>query len=285
MLQRRVRTAVIPAAGFGTRMMPATRAVPKELLPVGRKPAIEWVIEEAKDAGIERFVVVSSPRKPAIDDYLLGGYEPCSSNSPTLSRPSSKNSNRGTIQILHQSVARGLGDAVRLAHSVLEGEPFALLLPDELLLGGSRLLSAMLEDYGRTGRSSISLLEVPGLEIRAYGCARIASPVFNEDRLLVTGCVEKPDPYAAPSRFAISGRYVLGRDVLDLLKDVGPDGRGEIQITPALNMAAQENGITGFVVHEEDKRIDVGNWDGWLKANEQAFETERTFADTVQGHG
>ena len=282
MQQRRIRTAVIPAAGFGTRMLPATRAVPKELLPVGRKPAIEWVIEEATEAGVDWFVVVSSPRKPAIDAYLLGRNE-TSVGQEGGKWPCTTEIHGGNIELIHQPMARGLGDAVRLAHSILGSEPFALLLPDELLLGGSRLLSAMFEDFERTGQSSVSLLEVEPSEIKAYGCARLAPKTFGDERLLVTGCVEKPDPYAAPSSFALSGRYVLGPDVLDLLEGIEADARGEVQITPALDQAAQKNGLAGFVVREEDGRVDVGNWEGWLSANARAFESEELIA--LAGHG
>lgn len=270
---KRIRTAVIPAAGFGTRMLPATRAVPKELLPVGRKPAIEWAISEAIDAGIDWFVIVSSPRKPAIDAYVLGLNDP--ETIPNVSKPPlATEFAGGHIELIHQPVARGLGDAVRLAHSVLGAEPFALLLPDEILLGGSRLLKSMLDDFEHTGQSGVSLLEVDRSEIGSYGCAAIDENLSSGERLRITRCIEKPNPTIAPSCYALSGRYVLGADVLDLLDGVEADRGGEVQFTPALDEAAMKWGLAGFIVRDEDGRVDVGNWDGWLEANARLFSTD-----------
>jgi UTP--glucose-1-phosphate uridylyltransferase len=282
-------------------MMPATRAIPKELLPVGRKPAIAWIIEEALEAGIDRIIVISSPRKPAIDAYLLSEREPRKTfgrqkrtrqrGSSTESVPSdpfqiypaqpdqiiSNPMHTNPIEIIYQPEPKGLGDAVRIAHSVLGSEPFALLLPDELLIGGSRLLSTMLDDFERTGQSGVSLLEVDRSEISSYGCAAIAPSSYGDERLKVTGCVEKPEPFAAPSCYALCGRYVLGHEVLSLLGQIEPDESGEIQITTALNRAAGNCGLAGFVVREEDGRIDIGNWEGWLEANSRLFANEQPF--------
>lgn len=274
-MRQRIRTAVIPAAGFGTRMLPATRAVPKELLPVGRKPAIEWVLEEASEAGIDWFVIVSSPRKPAIDAYLLSRSDPAGILD-AIEGTRGGEPPEGHIELIHQSEANGFGDAVRLAHSVLGTEPFALLLPDELLLGGARLLKVMLDDFRRTGQSGVSLLEVDRTEISAYGCAAVGSNAFGAERLDVTGCVEKPDPYDAPSNYALSGRYVLGPDVLDLLESIDADETGEVQLTTALNRAASRSPLAGFVVRDEDGRVDVGNWEGWLDANSRLFASDET---------
>lgn len=263
---RRVRTAVLPAAGLGTRMLPATRAVPKELLPVGRRPAIEWAISEAIDAGIDNFVVVSSQRKPAIDAYIRTLEDP--EEVPEMLRPRRRVGRDDIrVELIHQEDARGLGDAVRLAHSLMGTEPFAVMLPDEILLGGARLLRSMLRDFEHTEQSGISLLQVDHSEIGSYGCAVIDPNLSSRERLRVIGCVEKPDPLDAPSSYALSGRYVIGMEVLDLLDEVQPDEKGEIQFTPALNRAAIERGLAGFIVREDDGRVDVGNWEGWLEAN------------------
>lgn len=245
---------MIPAAGMGTRMLPATDAVPKELLPVGRRPAIQWVIDEAEDAGIERFVIVSSREKPAIERYLCGPF-----------------ATDRRVDVVYQASPAGLGDAVRVARARVGDEPFAVLLPDELLLGGARLLVAALRAYETTGCSSVSLLEVAADEISAYGCAAIDTAFGSTGDLSITGCVEKPDAADAPSRFAISGRYVLGADVLDPLEHAGPGARGEVQLTDALDAAARRSGLVGCTVLDDDGRVDVGTWRGWLEANMRTF--------------
>lgn len=267
---RQIRTAVIPAGGIGTRMLPASSAVPKELLPVGRKPAIQWAINEALDAGIEQILVISSARKPSIAAYFFGNKrtDDLFSRSNRRRRGMLPNSQ---VRIINQPSARGLGDAVRIAHLALGSEPFALLLPDEILLGGSRLLRVMLDDFERTGKSGISLLRVDPAEIEFYGCAEVTPDPYDDERLSVTACIEKPSPLAAPSCFAISGRYVLGTDVLDLLDTAEAGETGEVQLTPALDRAASTGGLAGFVVREEDGRVDVGNWHGWQEANVRCF--------------
>jgi len=269
-MTRHIRTAVIPAGGRGTRMMPASSAIPKELFPVGRKPAIQWAINEALDAGIEQILVVSSSRKPSIAAYFLGDRQ----TDTVFGRASWRRRNilpNSQVRIVNQPTARGLGDAVHIAHLALGSEPFALLLPDEILLGGSRLLRVMLDDYERTGDSGVSLLQVDQSEIGSYGCAVVDSNSYGDERLRVSACIEKPDPSTAPSCFALSGRYVLGSDVLDLIGEVKPDRRGEVQLTSALNRAASTFGLAGFVVREEDGRVDVGNWQGWQEANVRCF--------------
>ena len=197
---RGVRTAVLPAAGLGTRLLPATRAVPNELFPVGGRPAIEWALSEAAEAGIERVVIVSSPRKSAIEAYLErevraadGPVGPAT--EPAGPRPFPR------VTVVHQLTPAGLGDAVRVGRAAVGTEPFAVLLPDEILLGGGRLLREMLDGYERTGRSQVSLLSVEPDEISSYGCAELAPGLRQERHVPVAGCVEKPMPAAAPSNY------------------------------------------------------------------------------------
>jgi len=259
----RVRTAVLPAAGLGTRLLPATKAVPKELFPVGGRPAIAWALSEAAEAGIERVVVVSSPRKSAIERYLdrevqaVGG----AAAQPDSSRSFPQ------VSVVYQRSPAGLGDAVRVGRLAVGAEPFAVILPDEILLGGGRLLREMLDGYEHTGRSQVSLLAVEPDEIGSYGCAELAPGPPAGWRLAVAGCVEKPDPAAAPSHYALSGRYVLGPQVLDELDALEPGARGEVQLTEALDRTARRLGLDGVEVRAEDGRLDVGNWQGWLEAN------------------
>lgn len=266
MAGQRLRTAVIPAAGLGTRLLPQTRAVPKELLPVGGRPAIEWVIEESVSAGIEHLIVVWSAHKPTIAPYLgrlvdeLRVHGSDVADAPPLS-----------IEVVHQSVPAGLGDAVRVGAAVVAGEPFAVLLPDEILLSGARVLRRMVDAFHREGERSVSLMEVDISEIGGYGCAAVAPFPLADEQWRVTGCVEKPEPSLAPSSFALSGRYVLGPEVVDYLDSTVPDKKGEIQLTSALHEQAQGGQLSGFVVRPADGRVDVGNWRGWLDANVRAF--------------
>jgi len=263
---RGVRTAVLPAAGLGTRLLPATRAVPNELFPVGGRPAIEWALSEAAEAGIERVVIVSSPRKSAIEAYLErevraadGPVGPAT--EPAGPRPFPR------VTVVHQLTPAGLGDAVRVGRAAVGTEPFAVLLPDEILLGGGRLLREMLDGYERTGRSQVSLLSVEPDEISSYGCAELAPGLRQERHVPVAGCVEKPMPAAAPSNYALSGRYVLGPDALNELDALEPGVRGEVQLTDALDRTARRVGLDRVEVRAEDGRLDVGNWQGWLEAN------------------
>jgi len=250
-----VRTAVVPAAGSGTRMLPASSAVAKELFPVGGVPALQWVLDEASGAGIERLVVVSSPRKPEIAAYLTG-------------RPLAFSE----FELVVQQEPKGLGDAIRVARQAVGDQAFAVLLPDEILLGGGRLLSEMLGVFNKNGRSVVSVMKVPREEVSAYGV--IVPSEADGTGPSVVGCVEKPAQKEAPSLFALSGRYVLGHDVLDVLGDLGPGAKGEVQLTDGLDRAARSTGIDSVEVSEEDGRVDVGNWQGWLDAN------VRTLAET-----
>jgi UTP--glucose-1-phosphate uridylyltransferase len=260
----RARVAIVPAAGLGTRMRPATHAVPKELLPVGGRPAIDWILTEAWSSGIEHVIVVTSPRKWMIDEYLECHDPICGTPEPSggIERPLQ-------ISCVEQSEPRGLGDAIRRGAAVVPGVPIAVLLPDELMLGGALLLSSMLGHHEHTGSSIVSLAEVPTDEIESYGCARIGRPV--DGGVAVTGCVEKPASNEAPSRFALCGRYVLEPCVVAHLGLLGADGSGEIPLTPALDRAGRRGELLGCAVTPSDGRVDVGNWSGWLDANRFAF--------------
>jgi UTP--glucose-1-phosphate uridylyltransferase len=267
-----VRTAVIPAAGLGTRMLPATEAVPKELLPVGGRPAIDWVLEEAWRCGIERAVIVTGPHKPMLEWYLhspqwRSGWLPRSVRSSGIEAADEP---RLVISIVEQSAPRGLGDAVRIGWRAAGHEPVAVLLPDELMLGGSVLLSTMIDEHARTGASVVSLITVPEASTSSYGCA-LVEPSRSDGVVSVIGAVEKPAPGTAPSRLAFSGRYVLAPEVYRYVCGVESDAGGEIQLTPALDAAARQRTLVGHIVRPFDGRLDVGNWSGWLTANSLAF--------------
>lgn len=265
----RIRTAVIPAAGLGTRMLPATEAVPKELLPVGGRPALDWILDEATVAGIEHIVVVSSESKPSIESYL--------------SAMSSRNHRypRGRqleIRFVHQAAPLGLGDAVLHAWRSIGDEPIAVLLPDEIMLGGGELLASMLAHHDRQARSMVAVAQVPIGEIGAYGCVEL-SKVDPHAIMSVTRCVEKPDPSMAPSNFAICGRYLLGIDIFSALQASETNQQNEVQFIAALDSSARMNELLGIEVLPRDARMDIGNWRGWFRANQRIFDSSEEVDD------
>jgi UTP--glucose-1-phosphate uridylyltransferase len=252
-------------------MLPATEAVPKELFPIGGRPAIDWILDEAETAGIEEAVIVSSERKPAIEAYVIAtrhrSLHRCISSELAPCRGLD-------VRFVIQREPKGLGDAVLRGWGIVPEEPIAVLLPDELMLGGAELLAAMLEHHDREGRSMVALMQVPLADMTAYGCACLEGP-GPHGTMAVTGFIEKPGPIAAPSSYAVCGRYLLNPDVFGVLQKIDTDASGELQLTAALDLAAQEEEILALEVFPRDGRVDVGNWTGWLRANRQTLETNR----------
>ncbi|MCU1493473.1 MAG: UTP--glucose-phosphate uridylyltransferase [Acidimicrobiaceae bacterium] len=276
----RIRTAIVPAAGLGTLMLPATEAVPKALLPVGGRPALDWVLDEAAIAGIERVVVASSERNPAIEAYLSAGVRsgrqyPSERQRAMLGLTSEEPSRPLAIEVVQQPEPLGLGDALLRAWHAIGDEPVAVLLPDELMLGGAELLATMLEHHDRQARSMVAVAQVPLVEIGAYGCVELSNS-GTHPTMSVTRCVEKPAPGMAPSDFAICGRYLLGVDILHALETPEPGQRDEVPFMTALDTAARSNDLVSIEVLPRDGRIDIGNWFGWLHANRREFESRHS---------
>jgi UTP--glucose-1-phosphate uridylyltransferase len=236
-----VRSAVIPAAGMGTRFLPATKAVPKELMPIGDTPVLQMIIDEALGAGIEHIVIVSSAAKPAIAAY----FEP----SPDIVAKLEEGGKHELaervrsigldwkVTIVHQDEPRGLGHAVGCARGAVGDEPFAVLLPDEIM-GNSSLLAQMNGVCASTGGSVVGLKRVPRQEVSAYGVIEPAGPMTADGVVPVRGLVEKPPPQEAPSDLIIIGRYVLTPDVFDEIEQLTPGAGGELQLTDALRAQA-----------------------------------------------
>ena len=240
----RVRTAVIPAAGKGTRFLPVTKVVPKELLPIIDTPALQLILDECSGAGIEHVVLVSSHAKPAIDEFGRGveGLR---------------------ISIAYQDEPLGLGHAVGCAREAVGDEPFAVLLPDELM-GDSGLLTQMIDVCERTAGSVVGLTQVPRDKVSAYGVIDPSGPLGDDGVVPVQSMVEKPPVADAPSDLIIIGRYVLTNDVLDLIDGLEPGAGGEIQLTDALRIQAATGPFHGVLTRT--KRFDTGNPLGWLTA-------------------
>jgi UTP--glucose-1-phosphate uridylyltransferase len=262
-----VRCAVIPAAGMGTRFLPATKAVPKELLPIGDTPLLQLVIDEALGAGIDHIVVVSSRSKPAIEAYFEESPEVIKAletqgRHELAERIRSIGSDwRATI--VYQDEPRGLGHAVGCAREAVGDQPFAVMLPDELM-GDSSLLAHMNGVCVSSGGSVVGLKRVPMDEVSAYGVIDPLSPVDPDGVVAIGGMVEKPPAAEAPSDLIIIGRYVLTPDVFGEIEQLPPGRGGEIQLTDALRIQASRSPFHGVLSGIE--RYDTGNPLGYLKA-------------------
>lgn len=263
----RVHTAVIPAAGKGTRFLPATKAVPKELLPIIDTPALQLIIDECTGAGIDHVVIITSHSKPAIEAYFEPAPEVVAKLRSTGRHAAADALERVgrdvRISFAYQDEALGLGHAVGCAREAVGDEPFAVLLPDELM-GDSSLLAQMIDVCETTGGSVVGLKQVPRAEVSAYGVIDPAGPLGADGVVAVSTMVEKPALDDAPSELIIIGRYVLTNDVLDRIDQVQPGAGGEIQLTDALKMQAADGVFHGVL--SDVSRHDTGNPLGWLTA-------------------
>lgn len=264
--------AVIPAAGLGTRFLPATKAMPKEMLPVVDRPAIEYVVAEARAAGLDDILVITGRNKRALEDHF--------DRHPALEETLERKGDTHRIELIRESdlvgdmhyvrqgEALGLGHAVGCARRHVGDEPFAVLLGDDIIQTDAPLLERMLEVQARHGGSVVALMEVPEEAVTAYGVAAV-EPVEGEDDVVrVTGLVEKPAREDAPSNLAVIGRYVLDPAVFDVLEDTPPGRGGEIQLTDALETLASGEG-EGHGVHAvvfKGRRYDTGDKLGYLQA-------------------
>ena len=262
----KVRKAVIPAAGLGTRFLPATKAQPKEMLPIIDKPAIQYVVEEAVRAGITDILIVTGRGKRSIEDHFDRSFElehflEAKGKLEEL-RQVREISEMATIHYIRQGEPLGLGHAVAVAEDYVGGEPFAVLLGDDLMAASSPLLAEMLAAHARHGRSVIAAMEVPREDIRFYGS--IAADFVEDNLAKVRAIVEKPEPDAAPSNLAAIGRYVLTPDIFECLRSIEPGVGGELQLTDALNLLAQDQAV--YAYRFEEGRYDTGNKLDYLKA-------------------
>jgi UTP--glucose-1-phosphate uridylyltransferase len=286
----KVKKAVIPAAGLGTRFLPATKAQPKEMLPVVDKPAIQYVVEEAVRAGIRDILIVTGRGKRTLEDHFdrsfeLEHYLEAQGKHDELKQVR-EISEMASIHYIRQRDPAGLGDAVAHAEHHVGGEPFAVLLGDDIVAAGDPLLDRMISVYERYGRSVIGVQEVRREDISLYGAIK---PEWVEDDLArVVDIVEKPPPEEAPSNLAAIGRYVLTPEIFDAIRETPPDAGGEVQLTDALRLLAREQAV--YAYRFEDGRYDIGKKLDYLRATvELAVDREdlgpgfRAFlADLVQ---
>ena len=260
---KKVRKAVFPVAGLGTRFLPATKAMPKEMLTVVDKPLIQYAVEEALEAGIEQIIFVTGRGKGALEDHFDISYEleaTMKARGKSLAVLDGIRQKPGSPVYVRQQEPLGLGHAVRCARENVGDEPFAVLLPDELMVGG--FLKQMVEAYDQVGGNVIGALEVPDSETDKYG---IISPGKQDGRLIeVTALVEKPKG-KAPSNLMIPGRYILQPEVMDILDAQEPGAGGEIQLTDAMAKLIGKQPFHGFTF--DGQRYDCGDKAGWLTAN------------------
>ena len=261
-----VKVAVFPAAGLGTRFLPATKAQPKEMLPLVDRPLVQYVVEEAKAAGIERIVIVTGRGKNAIEDHFDTSFE--------LEKMLEERGKEDLLAIVReisdlipvayvrQKTALGLGHAILQAKELVGHQPFAVLLGDDIVDSAEPCIGQMMQLYERRGNPVIAIQEVAREETRQYG---IVAGERDGDRVVrITGMVEKPAPEAAPSNLAIIGRYILPPEIFQILEETRSDVGGEIQLTSGLATLLERRPIDGYLF--EGKRYDAGDKLGFLKA-------------------
>lgn len=264
----KIRKAVIPAAGFGTRFLPETKAMPKEMLPIVDKPTIQYIVEEILASGIEEILIISGHAKRAIEDHF--------DSSPELEQHLLES---GKLKVLdeirkisdikvhyvRQPYMRGLGDAILCAREFVDGEPFGVILGDDIVYtgNGEPALKQLMDRYYETGSTVVGCQVVPEEKVSAYGIIK-GEKTENPDLLKVLDMIEKPSIKEAPSRFAALGRYVITPDVFDILEMTRPGKGGEIQLTDALRVMAHAEKV--YAYNFKGKRYDTGNKLGYLKA-------------------
>jgi UTP--glucose-1-phosphate uridylyltransferase len=268
-MHKPIRKAVFPVAGLGTRILPATKAMPKEMLTVVDKPLIHYAMEEAKAAGIEEFYFVTGRAKNALEDYFDIGFELESTlrqrgKTDLLSEVRSWLPTPGEVAYTRQQQPLGLGHAVWCARHLVGDEPFAVMLVDDLMVGDPPCLQEMVEAYEGIGGNVVAVIEVPRAETRRYGVLDIVS---DDGKLAkAKGVVEKPEPAVAPSTLTIIGRYIIQPEIFRCLEEATPGAGGEIQLTDGLDrLIAAGQPFHGL--RASSRRFDCGDKLGYLEAN------------------
>ncbi|WP_119167833.1 UTP--glucose-1-phosphate uridylyltransferase GalU [Algihabitans albus] len=275
-MRKRIRKAIFPVAGLGTRFLPATKAMPKEMLPIVDKPLIEYAVEEAKAAGIEEFIFVTGRGKQAIEDHFDFSFELMETlrergKTEQLAIAERSRMRAGAIAYTRQQEPLGLGHAVWCARNLVGDEPFAVLLADDLVKAEEPCLAQMIETYNEVGGNVVAVMDVPRDHTRRYG---ILDVVEDDGKLArAQGLVEKPEPDVAPSTLSVIGRYVLQPEVFHELDKHTAGAGGEIQLTDAIAATIADVGFHGL--RFEGTRFDCGSKEGFLEAT-LAFALDRS---------
>ncbi|WP_374612132.1 UTP--glucose-1-phosphate uridylyltransferase GalU [Sphingorhabdus sp.] len=281
MTHKPIRKAVFPVAGLGTRFLPATKAIPKEMLPVVDRPLIQYAVDEAREAGIEQMIFVTGRGKSAIEDHFDIAYElerTMTDRGKDISILEPTRLGPGNCAYVRQQEPMGLGHAIWCARDIVGDEPFAIFLPDEFMHGSPGCMAQMVAEYERVGGNLLSVLEVPHEQVSSYG---VIDPGEAQGKLTeVKGLVEKPAVADAPSNLIISGRYILQPEVMRVLEHQGKGAGGEIQLTDAM---AQMIGNQPFhAVTFDGARYDCGSKAGYIEANLAVALSRPDMADEVR---
>jgi UTP--glucose-1-phosphate uridylyltransferase len=262
----RVRKAVFPVAGLGTRLLPATKSIPKEMITVVDRPLIQYAVDEAREAGIEQLIFVTGRGKSALVDYFDQAFEleaTLNDKRKSLDVLGPSNADFGEVVSVRQQQPLGLGHAVWCARHIVGDEPFAVLLPDELMYGTPGCMAQMVEAYGQVGGNLVAALEVPDSETHKYG---VIDPGATGGRLTeIRGMVEKPAPGTAPSNLMLPGRYILQPEVMRELDAQEQGAGGEIQLTDAMAKLIGKQPFNAY--RFEGERYDCGSAEGFVIAN------------------
>jgi UTP--glucose-1-phosphate uridylyltransferase len=279
---KKVRKAIIPAAGLGTRFLPATKAMPKEMLPIVDKPTIQYIVEEAIESGIEDIIIVTGKGKRAIEDHFDNNFE-LEQNLVEKEKfdllEKVRQSSKVDIHYIRQKEPKGLGHAVWCARKFIGDEPFAVLLGDDIVQADKPCLKQLMDEYGKTGASIIGVQPVPEEETHRYG---IIEPLEQTGRRYeVKNFVEKPARGTAPSNLAIMGRYILTPEIFRFLEEQKIGAGGEIQLTDAIQKLNEIQRV--FAYNFEGKRYDVGEKIGFIKTTiEFAMKNEELKPELIQ---
>lgn len=276
-----VKTCILPVAGLGSRFLPATKSIPKEMLVVVDKPLIQYAVEEAKAAGFERFIFVSSQGKSAIEDHfdrlqLLEQILETRKKYDLLDKIVSSALEPGQAVYIRQPAPLGLGHAILCARHLIDEDSFAVILADDLILSDAPCLKQMTDAYKPEDGNMVATMVVEPDHVSRYGILTIASE--DGQKIKASNVIEKPSTDNAPSRSAVIGRYILRREILDTLSIQSPGAGAEIQLTDAIQRMLPNTPLTGYTY--EGERFDCGTKEGWLEAN-IAFACQD---DTVYAH-
>ena len=271
-----IQTCLFPAAGYGTRFLPATKSLPKEMLPILTKPLVHYGVDEALEAGMDNMAFVTGRGKRALEDYFDISYElehqiAGTSKEPLLGEIRSLMS-RCSFSFTRQNEMKGLGHAIYAGRALVRDEAFGVVLADDLCIneGGEGVLAQMMKIYERYRCSVVAVMEVPREQTKSYGV--VSGREIEDGLIMISDMVEKPDPADAPSNLAVIGRYILTPDIFNILERTAPGKNGEIQITDALKTQAREGMVIAYKF--KGRRFDCGSVEGFVEATNYFYERE-----------
>jgi UTP--glucose-1-phosphate uridylyltransferase len=286
-MRRKVTKAIFPVAGLGTRFLPATKSVPKEIMTLVDRPLVQYAIDEARAAGIKEFIFVTSRGKGALEDYFdhapqLEQELKRKGKDDLLEALKDSNMDSGEIAYIRQHRALGLGHAVWCARRLLHNEPFAVMLPDDVIAAEKSCLQQMVEAYEETGGNMVAAMEVPAEKTSSYGILDVEQDMGS--LVSVKGMVEKPEKGTAPSNLAVIGRYILSPNIFRNLNKMKSGAGGEIQLTDAIAQEIGEEGSGVFGYRFRGQRFDCGSKAGFLQATVAFGLARDDLRDDLEGY-